>query len=100
MTPFGGLLLALSSLPGWPAWAALGLVLLSSTLWLKRRSEDDDEAHPDSRGDPASADVPPVSDPGARLRELEQTVDELQSLPRRGARGGASARRVPVHDLA
>ncbi len=77
MTPFGGLLLALSSLPGWSAWAVLGLVLLSSTLWLKRRSDDDDETHPDSRGDPASADFAPAVDPGAHLRELEQTIEAL-----------------------
>jgi signal transduction histidine kinase/ActR/RegA family two-component response regulator len=78
MVPAGGLLfLALSSRPGWPAWVVLGLVLLSSTLWVKRRPDDDDEADPASPRDATRADLRPGDDPGARLRELERTVDEL-----------------------
>ena len=69
-------LLALAAAVGWPAWALAGVVALSSAFWFSRRGEEgepSDESATSSPGGRSAEDA-------IRIRELQETVDELTRL--------------------
>jgi signal transduction histidine kinase/ActR/RegA family two-component response regulator len=70
------LVLAFDAAVAWPGWALAGVLALASAFWFSRRDD----------GGEASGESPPASsadrsaEDAIRIRELEETVDELNRL--------------------
>jgi len=73
MAPPSTLSLAASATVAWPLWGAI-LVVLASAFWFGRRSEDD------AADESPEAAASRRSEEAIRIRELEETVDELTRL--------------------
>jgi len=76
MAPHPDSLLALAAAVGWPAWTLAGVVALSSAFWFSRRGEDGEPSDESSTSGPGGRSA----EDAIRIRELQETVDELTRL--------------------
>jgi signal transduction histidine kinase/ActR/RegA family two-component response regulator len=87
MAPFAVPLLALPATLAWPVWVLGGLVVLGGALWFSQRNSRPDAADGSGASNPDAR----AAEDAIRIRELQETVDELNRL--RAAAIEASQRR-------
>src|SRR4051812_24909366 len=68
-------LLALAAAVGWPAWTLAGVVVLASAFWFSRRGDDGEPSDESASGAGGRS-----AEDAIRIRELQETVDELTRL--------------------